>query len=44
MLIQKIQERRVRLEQQRNDIEVVLTEMLDVEQRAKTALDELERA
>lgn len=41
VLIQKIQERRVRLEQQRNDIEVVLTEMQDVEDRAKAALEEL---
>ena len=41
VLIRKIQERRVRLEQQRDDIEVVLTEMLDVEKRAEAALDEL---
>ena len=43
-LIQKIQERRVRLEQQRDDIEVVLTEMQDVEKRATAALDELGQA
>ena len=41
VLIRKIQERRLRLEQQRDDIEVVLTEMLDVEKRAEAALDEL---
>ncbi len=41
VLIQKIQERRVRLEQQRDDIGVVLTEMQDVEKRAKAALDDL---
>ena len=41
VLIRKIQERRARLEQQRNDIEVVLTEMQDVEDRAKAALEEL---
>ena len=43
VLIRKIQERRVRLEQQRDDIEVVLTEMLDVEKRAEEALDGLEQ-
>ena len=42
VLIRKIQERRLRLEQQRDDIEVVLTEMLDVEKRAEEALDGLE--
>ena len=41
VLIRKIQERRARLEQQRNDIEVVLAEMQDVEERAKAALSEL---
>ncbi len=44
VLIRKIQERRLRLEQQRDDIEVVLTEMLDVEKRAKAALEELGEA
>ena len=44
VLIRKIQERRVRLEQQRDDIEVVLTEMQDVENRAKAALKELAQA
>jgi DNA-binding transcriptional MerR regulator len=44
VLIQKIQERRMRLEQQRNDIEVVLKEMQDVENRAKVALGELGQA
>ena len=43
VLIRKIQERRLRLEQQRDDIEVVLTEMLDVEKRAEEALDGLEQ-
>ena len=41
VLIRKIRERRLRLEQQRDDIEVVLTEMLDVEKRAEEALDGL---
>ena len=44
VLIRKIQERRLRLEQQRDDIEVVLTEMLDVEKRAEAALEELGEA
>ena len=43
VLIRKIRERRLRLEQQRDDIEVVLTEMLDVEKRAEKALDGLEQ-
>ncbi|MCP3866738.1 MAG: MerR family DNA-binding transcriptional regulator [Gammaproteobacteria bacterium] len=40
-LIERIQERRVRLEQQQNDIKVVLRDMVDVEMRARRALEEL---